>query len=147
MFTKHSELTFHLHSIICSGVVYGRPLGSKELNAWWRHDDDAEALSKCDGRAPCALLVHPQNSRHLTTTTASFFQDATRSQQDSEIDELKIKFMKHRQILTANCEQAEDEVKRLDEIFHETVNQVLQVRHKQQWNVDGFNALLRFTLC
>ena len=93
------------------------------------------------------LLVHPQNSRHLTTTTTSIFKDATRSQQDSEVDELKIKFMKHRQILTANCEQAEDEVKRLDEIFHETVNQVLQVRQKQQWNVDGFNALLRFTLC
>ena len=35
--------------------------------------------------------------------------------------------MKHRQILTANCEQAEDEVKRIDEIFHDTVNQVLQV--------------------
>ena len=43
------------------------------------------------------------------------------------MDELKTKFMKHRQILTANYEQAEDEVKRLDEIFHETVNQVLQV--------------------
>ena len=44
------------------------------------------------------------------------------------MDELKSKFLKHRQILAANCEQAEDEVKRLDEIFHETVNQVLQVR-------------------
>ena len=44
-----------------------------------------------------------------------------------QVDDLKSKFMKHRQILTANYEQAEDEVKRLDEIFHDTVNQVLQV--------------------
>ena len=47
------------------------------------------------------------------------------------MDELKTKFMKHRQILTANYEQAEDEVKRLDEIFHETVNQVLQVSQQE----------------
>ena len=90
---------------------------------------------KSVGRAPCSCTRQfeafndDDDNRFLLL---SFFQDATtiitKSQQDCEMDELKSKFMKHRQILTANCEQAEDEVKRLDEIFHETVNQVLQVR-------------------
>ena len=93
---------------------------------------------KSVGRAPCsctrqfeAFNDDDDDNRFLLL---SFFQDATtisKSQQDCEMDELKSKFMKHRQILTANCEQAEDEVKRLDEIFHETVNQVLQVRRVQ----------------
>ena len=48
----------------------------------------------------------------------------------NEINELKSKFLKHRQILTSNYEQAESEIKRLDEIYHETVEQVLSVRMK-----------------
>ena len=93
-----------------------------------------KVCQKSVGRAPCSCTRQfkafndDDNNRFLLL---SFFQDATtitKSQQDCEMDELKSKFMKHRQILTANCEQAEDEVKRLDEIFHETVNQVLQVR-------------------
>ncbi len=35
--------------------------------------------------------------------------------------------MKHRQILTSNYEEAETEIRRLDDIFHETVELVLQV--------------------
>ena len=46
---------------------------------------------------------------------------------DSEINELKSKFLKHRQVLVSNYEQAEEEVKRLDEIYHETVDEVLRV--------------------
>ena len=85
---------------------------------------------KSVGRAPCSCTRQfeafndDDDNRFLLL---SFFQDAT-TISIVEMDELKSKFMKHRQILTANCEQAEDEVKRLDEIFHETVNQVLQVR-------------------
>ena len=43
------------------------------------------------------------------------------------MNEMKTKFLKHRQILVSNYEQAESEIKRLDEIYHETVQQVLQV--------------------
>ena len=91
---------------------------------------------KSVGRAPCSCTRQfeafnddddDDDNRFLLL---SFFQDAT-TISIVEMDELKSKFMKHRQILTANCEQAEDEVKRLDEIFHETVNQVLQVRRVQ----------------
>ena len=46
---------------------------------------------------------------------------------EEEINELKTKFMKHRQILVHNYEQAENEIRRLDEIYHETVQQVLKV--------------------
>lgn len=40
---------------------------------------------------------------------------------------MKTKFLKHRQILLSNYEEAETEIKRLDEIYHETVHQVLTV--------------------
>ena len=43
------------------------------------------------------------------------------------MNEMKTKFLKHRQILVSNYEQAESEIKRLDEIYHETVQQVLTV--------------------
>ena len=39
--------------------------------------------------------------------------------------EMKAKYLKHRQILVSNREQAESEVTRLDEIYHDTVNDVL----------------------
>ncbi|XP_059090258.1 putative leucine-rich repeat-containing protein DDB_G0290503 [Tigriopus californicus] len=43
-----------------------------------------------------------------------------------EIDELKSRYMKHKKILMSNYEQAESEIKRLDEIYHDTVEQMLQ---------------------
>ena len=40
--------------------------------------------------------------------------------------EMRGKFAKNRQILTGNWEQAEAEVRRLDEIYHETVDTVIR---------------------
>ena len=41
--------------------------------------------------------------------------------------ELKAKFLKHKEILKFNCDEAEGEVIRLDEIYHDTVDMVLKV--------------------
>ena len=43
------------------------------------------------------------------------------------MQEMRSKFSKNRQILTNNWEQAESEVRRLDEIYHDTVDRVLMV--------------------
>ena len=45
---------------------------------------------------------------------------------DTAISEMRGKFAKNRQILTGNWEQAEAEVRRLDEIYHETVDSVIR---------------------
>ena len=42
------------------------------------------------------------------------------------MQEMRSKFAKNRQILTCNWEQAEAEVRRLDEIYHDTVGQVVR---------------------
>ena len=42
-------------------------------------------------------------------------------------DELISRFLRHRKILMSNCEQAETEIKRVDEIYHDTINHVLEV--------------------
>jgi len=44
---------------------------------------------------------------------------------EEEMAEMKAKYLKHRQILMANREAAESEVMRLDDIYHDTVNDVL----------------------
>ena len=46
---------------------------------------------------------------------------------EKEIMELKAKFLRHKEILKSNCDQAESEVIRLDEIYHDTVDMVLKV--------------------
>ena len=46
---------------------------------------------------------------------------------EEEIKELKAKFLRHKEILKSNCDQAESEVIRLDEIYHDTVDMVLKV--------------------
>ena len=46
---------------------------------------------------------------------------------EDEIAEMKAKYLKHRQILVTNRELAENEVVRIDEIYHDTVNDVLSV--------------------
>ena len=46
---------------------------------------------------------------------------------EEEITELKAKFLRHKEILKSNCDQAESEVIRLDEIYHDTVDMVLKV--------------------
>jgi hypothetical protein len=56
------------------------------------------------------------------------FRPQLLKEKEDEISDLKAKFVRHRQILVSNCEQAENEVQRLDEICHETVGQVLKVR-------------------
>ena len=45
---------------------------------------------------------------------------------EAAILEMRGKFAKNRQILTGNWEQAEAEVRRLDEIYHETVDSVIR---------------------
>ncbi len=47
---------------------------------------------------------------------------------DSEINELKSRFLRHRQILMTNYQQAESEIRRIDEIHHDSISRVLQVR-------------------
>jgi hypothetical protein len=42
-------------------------------------------------------------------------------------EEIIAKFLRHRKILMSNCEQAESEIKRVDEIYHDTINHVLEV--------------------
>eukprot|EP00092_Neocalanus_flemingeri_P032623 GFUD01035484.1.p1 GENE.GFUD01035484.1~~GFUD01035484.1.p1 ORF type:complete len:1136 (+),score=438.78 GFUD01035484.1:195-3602(+) len=44
---------------------------------------------------------------------------------DKAMQEMRTKFSRNRQILTSNWEQAETEVRRLDEIYHDTVERVL----------------------
>ena len=51
----------------------------------------------------------------------------TSARHEEEIGILKAKFLKHQNILNSNYEQAENEVKRLDEIYHDTVQMVLKV--------------------
>ena len=48
-------------------------------------------------------------------------------QHHEEIADLKAKFVRHKNILKSNYEQAENEVVRLDEIYHDTVGMVLEV--------------------
>ena len=45
---------------------------------------------------------------------------------ETAISEMRGKFAKNRQILTGNWEQAEAEERRLDEIYHETVDSVIR---------------------
>ena len=42
------------------------------------------------------------------------------------MQEMMAKFGRNRQILTSNWEQAESEVRRLDDIYHDTVDRVVQ---------------------
>ena len=42
-------------------------------------------------------------------------------------EELISKLLRHRKILMTNCEQAEDEIRRVDEISHDIINHVLEV--------------------
>ena len=44
---------------------------------------------------------------------------------DKTLQEMRTKFSRNRQILTSNWEQAESEVRRLDEIYHDTVDRVV----------------------
>jgi hypothetical protein len=43
------------------------------------------------------------------------------------IEEMKNKFLKHQQIYIANYEQAESEIKRMDEIYQDLIENVLKV--------------------
>jgi len=44
---------------------------------------------------------------------------------DKSMQEMRSKFARNRQILTSNWEQAESEVRRLDEIYHDTIDRVV----------------------
>ncbi len=58
------------------------------------------------------------------------------------VEEMKSKFQKHQQILVSNYEQAESEIKRMDEIYHDTISNVLNVR---LLNI-LFNLIKHFTI-
>merc|ERR1719242_1545245 len=45
---------------------------------------------------------------------------------EEEIANLKARFLQHKKILTSNYEQSENEVNRLDEMYHDTIDMVLQ---------------------
>jgi len=47
------------------------------------------------------------------------------SEREESLQEMRNKFSRNRQILTSNWQQAEEEVRKLDEIYHDTVNKVL----------------------
>jgi len=70
----------------------------------------------------------------------------SRKKYEEEIAEMKAKYLKHRQILVSNREQAEREVMRIDDIYHETVSDVLKAfasvpevvkTHKELHNLQG----------
>ena len=62
-----------------------------------------------------------------------------------EIEDLKTKYLKHRQILYSNYEMSEAEVKKLDEIYHETVHKVLKVGNLNL-NLLSLNVIFFFIL-
>ena len=53
------------------------------------------------------------------------------SDKERMMQEMMTKFGRNRQILTNNWEQAESEVRRLDDIYHDTVDRVVTVRKPQ----------------
>eukprot|EP00095_Tigriopus_kingsejongensis_P006021 maker-scaffold671_size114370-snap-gene-0.39 protein:Tk06021 transcript:maker-scaffold671_size114370-snap-gene-0.39-mRNA-1 annotation:"sperm-associated antigen 5" len=65
---------------------------------------------------PLGVVVNNQENKYLQHDIMAA----------KEIDELKSRYMKHKKILTSNYEQAESEIKRMDEIYHDTVDQMLK---------------------
>ena len=43
------------------------------------------------------------------------------------VEEMRAKFMKHQQIYKTNYDQAESEIKRMDELYHDLIENVLKV--------------------
>ena len=72
--------------------------------------------------------------------TGNFKTINENNQHAEEIAELKAKFLRHKDILKTNYEQAENEVIRLDEIYHDTVGMVLKV--KFALNILGYKLSL-----
>jgi len=73
-------------------------------------------------------LTNPEISKKADKTQNHVIEDLRCElvQREADLKEVRSKFTKNRQILTSNWEQAETEVKRLDDIYHDTVDQVLQ---------------------
>ena len=51
-------------------------------------------------------------------------------------EEMRAKFIKHQQIYKANYEQAEIEIKRMDEVYQDLIENVLKVN-----NLDRFTSI------
>lgn len=64
-------------------------------------------------------------------------------QHEDEISVLKAKFLRHKEILKSNYEQAENEVIRLDEIYHDTVDMVLKAFNSIPDVVNSSEELLK----
>jgi len=62
-------------------------------------------------------------------------------EKDENIVEMKSKFSKHRQILTSNWQQAEDEVRKVDDIYHSTIQKVISTVESLPENIGGTSAL------
>jgi len=73
-------------------------------------------------------LTNPEISKKAVKAQNHVIEDLRCQlvQREADLKEVRSKFTKNRQILTSNWEQAESEVKRLDDIYHDTVDQVLQ---------------------
>lgn len=54
---------------------------------------------------------------------------------------MKTKFTKHRQILTSNWQQAEDEVRKVDDIYHSTIDKVISTVESLPETLSGDPAL------
>jgi len=74
-------------------------------------------------------LENKEVTRSIIQDQASRLSDLQQAvvARDRTMQEMRSKFSKNRQILTNNWEQAESEVRRLDEIYHDTVDRVLMV--------------------
>ena len=56
-------------------------------------------------------------------------------------EEMRAKFIKHQQIYKANYEQAEIEIKRMDEVYQDLIENVLKVNNLD-WFTSIFSAYL-----
>merc|ERR1712150_204296 len=68
----------------------------------------------------------PTKHHQIEQDSTIFEANGVDKKHEDEIMELKAKFLRHKEILKFNCDEAESEVIRLDEIYHDTVDMVLK---------------------
>ncbi|CAM6054119.1 unnamed protein product [Sphagnum tenellum] len=97
---------------------------SKAITHRQKSETGQESLASSSASLPS--LVDRINDVQILIDKYMKEQERQLKSKENEINELKTKFLKHRQILVSNYEQAESEILRLDEIYHDTVEQVLR---------------------
>ena len=83
---------------------------------------------------PFIFRQSDQNDQNQLNTDESMNKSSSNLQNGGMIshetaEEMRAKFMKHQQIYKANYEQAETEIKRMDELYQDLIENVLKV-----WN-------------